>query len=138
MFSWGSNIFSCLPWLKYWPYGVLISCWKSWRTLRIRSMQPKFDQNKKKVNTYSLSWMLWNGQKTISRYCPFNPKSSSLPLTTRRPASPSHCRYTFLLALLHLLSALCQPFMFAILSFQPPLEWCTACCCLPSFLSCLL
>ncbi len=28
LFSWGSDIIFRLPWLKYWPYGVLIRCWK--------------------------------------------------------------------------------------------------------------
>ncbi len=45
---------------------------KSWRTLRIRWMQLKFNQNKKYWNPYSLSWIRWNGQKNhLTLYCPF-------------------------------------------------------------------
>jgi hypothetical protein len=36
-------------------------------TRNAAKVRPKF----KKCSSYSVSWIRWNGQKTISRYCPF-------------------------------------------------------------------
>ena len=70
LFSWGFDIISHLPRLKYWPYGVLTSWWKilthSPNTLNSAKVRQK------KWNPYSLFWIQWNGLKTISRYYPFN------------------------------------------------------------------
>ncbi len=47
LLSWCSDIISRLPWLKscYWPYGVLISCWKILahfpNTLNAAKVRPK-------------------------------------------------------------------------------------------------
>jgi hypothetical protein len=58
----GALIISRLPWLKYWPYGGLISCWKILahflNTLNAAEVRPK-----KNFNPYSLSWIRWNSQK---------------------------------------------------------------------------
>ncbi len=70
---YGSNIRSHLTWLKYRPYKVLISNWKilahSPNTLKEAKVRQK---SKKNLNPYPISWIQWYGQKTISRYCPFN------------------------------------------------------------------
>ncbi len=69
LFSCGSDILFRLPWLKYWPYGVLISWWKNLGALsEYANCSKNFDQNKKIWNPYSLSWIRWKGKKIISRF----------------------------------------------------------------------
>ncbi len=60
LFSCGPFITCNLIWLKYWPYKVLINCWKILEhfpnTLKVAKVCPRYDGMDK---------------KTISRYCPF-------------------------------------------------------------------
>ncbi len=63
---------------------------KSWRTLRIRK-----SSTKKNLNPYSLSWIRWNGKKTISPYCPFKENVHPNPVYNPHRIFSKYCPFKF-------------------------------------------
>ncbi len=64
LFSWGSDIISRLPRLKYWPYGVLISCWKIFAHSPITLNKAKVREKKLKSLLSILNTMGWSKKPT--------------------------------------------------------------------------